>query len=162
MTAFVRVRISVVDHVPYLNLARERGKKYTPIRYLLMLMVAYSSDDNSLFVMTTGSSCHRFILCVCLCYWGDVLLPHFSRRVLCRWLYSLWKSVMFWAIIRSFLLAYALGLGRLARSIRGRESTYRLVTNLRNCLSWTIIYSSSLNWSIHKKTSAHRWTGSIP
>ena len=37
-----------------------------------------------------------------------VLSPHFSRRVLYRWLYNLWKSVKC-AIIRSFLLAYSLG-----------------------------------------------------
>ena len=33
-----------------------------------------------------------------------MLLAHFLRRVLCRWLYSLWKSVMCLAIIRSFSL----------------------------------------------------------
>ena len=33
---------------------------------------------------------------------GNVLLPHFSRHVLYRWLYSLWKSVMYICAIVAF------------------------------------------------------------
>ena len=63
---------------------------------------------------------------------GNVLLPHFSRRVLYRWLYSLWKSVMWWAILRSYSQTINARLQQTtahseSRLTRGRESTHRLV-----------------------------------
>ena len=73
-----------------------------------------------------------------------MLLPHFSRHVLYRWLHSLWKSVMYLVITRSFSLTDNASLfarwqqtttAHLASgSTCGRESTQRLVFKIETNL----------------------------
>ena len=69
------------------------------------------------FVRLFVRSFVRSFVCSILLVTGDnVLLPHFLRRVLYRWLHSLWKSVTTTAHLQWQ-----------SRSTRGRESTHRLV-----------------------------------
>ena len=45
--------------------------------------------------MTAFVRLFDFVRSIYLVTGGNVLLPHFLRRVFYKWLYSLWKSVMY-------------------------------------------------------------------